>query len=68
LYVPAVRPLWLPVPLYGGVPPEADTAAEPFDPPKQLTFDVTLHDADNGEGWLMVTVHEASQPFASVTE
>jgi len=65
--VPAVKPLCIPVPLYGAVPPDADTDADPLLPPLQFTFDTTEHVALSAVGSVIVTLQFAVQPFASVT-
>ena len=43
VYVPAASPDCNPVPEYGGVPPFADTEADPSDPPKQVTSLTSEH-------------------------
>ena len=75
LYVPAVRPVavaevW---PLFHKyvivpVPPVPVAVAEPFEPPKQLTFtEVGIVTATALTGWVIVTVAVSVQPFESVT-
>ena len=75
LYVPAVRPVavaevW---PLFHKyvivpVPPVPEAVAEPFEPPKQLTFtEVGIVTATALAGCIIVTVAVSVQPFESVT-
>jgi hypothetical protein len=74
VYVPAARPVAEePVPplgaheyVYGAVPPEATTVAEPVVPPLQSTFTCEPVVASAG-GCVMLNVLVVVQPFASVT-
>ena len=60
--MPAVNPVKVPVPLYGAVPPLAETEAEPLEPPLQDTFVTTEPLADKAVGSVMVTEVVAVQP------
>ena len=66
-YVPAARPVKVPSPEYGAVPPEALTEAEPSVPPLQETFESTEHDATSDDGCVMTTELLAVHPNPSVT-
>src|SRR4029079_13201635 len=44
-----------------------DTEIDPLDPPKQLTFETTDHDAVRAAGSETVAVQVAVQPWSSVT-
>ena len=63
--MPAVREK-LPVPVYGGVPPVADTVTVEFPPKHEIG--VALADAASAaNGWVMVTDADSLHPLASVT-
>ncbi len=63
-YVPAAR-VKEPVPVYGAVPPAAETVTVAL-PPLQLMGVVTLAEALSDAGWFTVTLAVLLQPFASV--
>jgi hypothetical protein len=52
--------------VYGPVPPEADTVADPLLPPKQETFTVAMMVAVGDPALGTVTDAVIEQPFASV--
>ncbi len=54
-----------PVPLYGAVPPVADTVTVEVPPLQSMVVDEL--EADNAVGSVMVIVVVVEQPFASVT-
>ena len=54
-----------PVPLYGAVPPMADTVTVEVPPLQSMVVDEL--EADNAVGSVMVIVVVVEQPFASVT-
>ena len=54
-----------PVPLYGAVPPVADTVTVEVPPLQSMAVDEL--EADNAVGSVMVIVVVVEQPFASVT-
>ena len=64
MYVPAVS-VKSPVPLYGAVPPVADTVTVEVPPLQSMVVDEL--EADNAVGSVMVIVVVVEQPFASVT-
>jgi len=63
-YEPAVS-VYDPVPLYGNVPPVADTSTVEVPPKQRIALDEL--DASNKAGSLMLTVVVVEHPFASVT-
>jgi hypothetical protein len=52
--------------VYGDVPPEATTKADPSLKPLQLTLVVAPSTASNSDGCVIFTVNVAEQPLASV--
>jgi hypothetical protein len=52
--------------VYGVVPPEAATVADPLLPPKHPTFTVAVMVAVGADAFGIVTVAVPVQPFASV--
>ena len=64
VYVPAVL-VNVPVPVYGGVPPEAVTVMVELPPLQRIG--VALDAAAKSSGWVIVTVVVAVQLCASVT-
>ena len=67
VYVPAVSPVTGPTPVYGGVPPLAETAIDPLFPPAQLTLLVVLQDATRTGGCPMLNAPDAVQGSLVVT-
>jgi hypothetical protein len=63
-YIPAAR-VKEPVPVYGAIPPAAETVTVAL-PPLQLMGVVTLAEALSDAGWFTVTLALLLQPFASV--
>ena len=64
MYVPAVS-VKSPVPLYGAVPPVADTVTVEVPPLQSIAVELLL--ASRTVGSLIVMVVVVEQPFASVT-
>ncbi len=64
MYVPAVS-VKSPVPLYGAVPPVAETVTVEVPPLQSMVVDEL--EADNAVGSVMVIVVVVEHPFASVT-
>jgi hypothetical protein len=64
--VPADKPVKVPVPAYGVVPPVAVTVTVPFDPPLHVTL-VLVDEATNTAGCVTVALIVVEQPLASVT-